>query len=655
MQLQRSRTDVARSLVGATGQVSPGARCSPWRKLHQSLGNHRIQRLLQAKLGVSHPDDIYERQVHRVADEVMRMPEPAGLWAAFGSSSAPARIQRLCAECEEGLQRQMPMEEEQPLVQGKREDAGLEQGAAAIEPYVDGLAARGEPIAPATRAFFEPRFAADFSAVRIHTGPEADRSAAAIDALAYTAGDHIVFRAGRYDPTSLQGKHLLAHELTHVIQQGGATGALCSTCEDEDKKALQTKSAGPERPIAGVPSIVHEVLRSPGQPLEPAMRTFMEARSGHDFGRVRVHTDSRANASASAVAARAYTVGHHVVFGEGQFAPGTAEGRRLIAHELMHVMQQRESTVGLSPKLTIAPPGDAFEQEADRFADAVAGGTPNILDTQLPVVVAFSSHPSAAFTLQRQSCNPADDKIKTGALPTQLPAIECAPTPATLQQVRAVPGVPPTILGVTESGFVTDQIQFEELKASKCKAQVLHAAEPKVNFSIYVKEGDFADGTEQTPTTPPSRPCAGKVVARTLRITAEGAKKLRQGEAEHCEDAKLAFALSWGKYNQASKDLEGEYCAAGIKVSGGESICDKEFAKRFTDRTGVDWTKRQQVAKCLLDKSDLRDSNHWHDVVPVDVFYAKDCSAVTYIYGSGSAPEIGKHPPAEIVKGCGEK
>ena len=164
MQLQRSRTDVARSLVGATGQVSPGARCSPWRELHQSLGNHRIQRLLQAKLGVSHPDDIYERQVHRVADEVMRMPEPAGLWAAFGSSSAPARIQRLCAECEEGLQRQMPMEEEQPLVQGKREGAGLEEGAAAIEPYVDGLAARGEPLAPGTRAFFEPRFAADFSA-----------------------------------------------------------------------------------------------------------------------------------------------------------------------------------------------------------------------------------------------------------------------------------------------------------------------------------------------------------------------------------------------------------------------------------------------------------------------------------------------------------
>ena len=262
MQLQRSRTDVARSLVGATGQVSPGARCSPWRELHQSLGNHRIQRLLQAKLGVSHPDDIYERQVHRVADEVMRMPEPAGLWAAFGSSSAPARIQRLCAECEEGLQRQMPMEEEQPLVQGKREGAGLEEGAAAIEPYVDGLAARGEPLAPGTRAFFEPRFAADFSAVRIHTGPEADRSAAAIDALAYTAGDHIVFRAGRYDPTSLQGKHLLAHELTHVIQQGGATGAFPSIQRDGDDKPKDKTKSG-EKPEEKAPAWSRKHTRGP--------------------------------------------------------------------------------------------------------------------------------------------------------------------------------------------------------------------------------------------------------------------------------------------------------------------------------------------------------------------------------------------------------
>src|SRR5262249_4007191 len=93
----------------------------------------------------------------------------------------------------------------------------------------------------------------------------------------------------------------------------------CSACEDEDKKALQRKPAQPEGPIGGAPSIVHEVLRSAGQPLEPATRAFMAARAGHDFARVRVHTDALASTSARAVGARAYTVGRHIVFGAGQF------------------------------------------------------------------------------------------------------------------------------------------------------------------------------------------------------------------------------------------------------------------------------------------------------------------------------------------------
>ena len=69
----------------------------------------------------------------------------------------------------------------------------------------------------------------------------------------------------------------------------------------------------------------------------------MEQRFGHDFGQVRVHTDARATQSAQAVSANAYTVGHNVVFGVGRFAPGTHEGRRLIAHELTHVVQQSGS------------------------------------------------------------------------------------------------------------------------------------------------------------------------------------------------------------------------------------------------------------------------------------------------------------------------
>lgn len=92
-----------------------------------------------------------------------------------------------------------------------------------------------------------------------------------------------------------------------------------------------------------VPPIVHDVLRSQGQPLESSTRGFMEQRFGHDFSRVRVHDDSRAAASARAVNARAYSVGSQIVFGEGRYAPGMSGGRQLLAHELAHVVQQKST------------------------------------------------------------------------------------------------------------------------------------------------------------------------------------------------------------------------------------------------------------------------------------------------------------------------
>lgn len=90
-----------------------------------------------------------------------------------------------------------------------------------------------------------------------------------------------------------------------------------------------------------VPVIVHEVLRSPGQPLDAATRFFMEPRFGHDFSQVQVHTDAKAATSARALNARAYTVGQTIVFGAGQYSPGTHVGYQLLAHELTHTLQQQ--------------------------------------------------------------------------------------------------------------------------------------------------------------------------------------------------------------------------------------------------------------------------------------------------------------------------
>ena len=106
------------------------------------------------------------------------------------------------------------------------------------------------------------------------------------------------------------------------------------------KPLVQRRVSSSKPALAEAPPIVHEVLRSPGRSLEPSTRRSMEARFGHDFSRVRVHTDGKAAASAQAVNARAYTVGRDLVFGPGEYAPNSREGQQLLVHELVHVVQQ---------------------------------------------------------------------------------------------------------------------------------------------------------------------------------------------------------------------------------------------------------------------------------------------------------------------------
>ena len=133
-------------------------------------------------------------------------------------------------------------------------------------------------------------------------------------------------------------------------------------------------------PIPFVPPLVRTALQNPGRPLEVATRNFMEARFGYDFSRVRVHTDSNAAESAREVHARAYTLGNEVVFGGGQYAPATAQGRQLIAHELAHVIQQSGTTPAgqqgsLMPPLTIGMhDGDRHERAAQAVAEGRASG-----------------------------------------------------------------------------------------------------------------------------------------------------------------------------------------------------------------------------------------------------------------------------------------
>lgn len=110
------------------------------------------------------------------------------------------------------------------------------------------------------------------------------------------------------------------------------------------------------RSRAVAPPTVHTTLESPGRPLDPSTREFMEPRLGHDFGRVRIHADPRAAESARAVDALAYTVGRDVVFAQGQYAPETPAGKRLLAHELAHVIQQAAAPARASTTAVVRAP-----------------------------------------------------------------------------------------------------------------------------------------------------------------------------------------------------------------------------------------------------------------------------------------------------------
>ena len=149
-------------------------------------------------------------------------------------------------------------------------------------------------------------------------------------------------------------------------------GGECGSCAKKNA-SLQRQASG-FATATEIPTIVHEVLNSPGQPLDTATRAFMEPRFHHDFSGVRVHADGRAAESAQAVSALAYTVGKNVVFDQGQFNPHSDSGRKLLAHELAHVVQQKSDPAPSALPFRIGSPTDPAETQADRLADEVTGG-----------------------------------------------------------------------------------------------------------------------------------------------------------------------------------------------------------------------------------------------------------------------------------------
>lgn len=214
-------------MVKSEGPVSPDTvpNTSKFTQdIHQAPINPKNRPGLQTKLTVNTAGDIYEQEADRVADQVMCMNEPRG-----HSEPPENKVKNKINTRIPKLKPNAPVQrQEEPEQEGEDEEILLQTKATPghtppvfprVASNIQGIKGGGRPIPADERAFFESRMGKDFSRVRIHTGSKAVEAARTIQARAFTYGNSIVFNKGQYSPYSQEGKRLLAHELTHVVQQ----------------------------------------------------------------------------------------------------------------------------------------------------------------------------------------------------------------------------------------------------------------------------------------------------------------------------------------------------------------------------------------------------------------------------------------------------
>lgn len=240
-------TTSTRATIPARAHLGPSRAVTSILYLQRTIGNQAVQRLLeedrqgakvdstnietaqfggefsprpvngstpsfiQAKLTISTPGDQGEQEADRAAEQVMRMPDQeVGSSSEAPQLSASTTLQRMCEECAGAREEEL---------QGKGGGSDTDQIDGRVASEIQAVQGSGLPLSKASRAFFEPRFGYDFTAVRIHADSRAAALARSVIARAFTLGRDIVFGSGEYSPESGQGKYLLAHELAHIVQQ----------------------------------------------------------------------------------------------------------------------------------------------------------------------------------------------------------------------------------------------------------------------------------------------------------------------------------------------------------------------------------------------------------------------------------------------------
>jgi len=295
---------------------------------------------VQAKLVVGAVDDPLEREADALADRVMREPSArAGVGPATASTTA--RIQRSCAACEA---------EEETIRRVARRDGGSQadamESAQAPLRRQPGSGTLGEPM----RAF------ARSGSLRI----------GGVHDLLEREADRVADRI------------IATRPVIPTVSRASFFGVqrACSACEEREDEEVRRKAVTGGAPSlsAAVAGDIHRLQRGGGQPLPPGTREFMEPRFGADLGGVRVHHHSDSHRLNEQLGARAFTLGNDIFFGHGQYQPETTAGRRLLAHELTHTLQQRGRNAPIVRRLA-QEPMSSTEDTAEAVAEDVELGT----------------------------------------------------------------------------------------------------------------------------------------------------------------------------------------------------------------------------------------------------------------------------------------
>jgi hypothetical protein len=333
----------------------------------ESGDKESLSRVVQARMAVSSPSDPFEVEAEKVAaDFVKRSYNPgSGGGVGISRSITPLVARRASGD---GLE---------------NSGAGLETSAEAAQKISRATASGGRPLDGATRSRFEDGLGADLSAVKVHTDSSSDTLCRSLSADAFSTGRDVFFSSGTFNPGTKSGDHLLAHELTHVVQQGAAptiarskaapsagqaeegsvfrlTVGRANDPSEDLADAMADDAVASLRRSASRPGTVHRKAADPKDPLggtqvddgiersinsQRGKGSSLGAREaehfsnayGTDLSGVKVHTDDTADKLSRSLQANAFTTGTDIFFRKGTYQPGTSAGDHLIGHELAHV------------------------------------------------------------------------------------------------------------------------------------------------------------------------------------------------------------------------------------------------------------------------------------------------------------------------------